>query len=82
MQEPHFDRARYGSMSHMLAQWEAHNTAYQMATGSSVEKWLIERISGGKADRIAESSKELDLRPIGNTTRRQDVLYLMIEVLQ
>ena len=80
-QHPSFDFSKYGSKSHMRAQWEAHNQAYRMSNGSNFEKYMVSFIYGRPVDEISTSSRQLDLRPYGNFTIKQTLLYSYIETL-
>ena len=70
-----YSKDLFGTREHMVAQWIAHNLTYDIVTientPETVER-IISTMSGSNT--LEESSKKLDLRQIGNTLKRQDLI--------
>ena len=75
-----YSKDLFGTREHMVAQWIAHNLTYDIVTientPETVER-IISTMSGSNT--LEESSKKLDLRQIGNTLKRQDLIYALLE---
>lgn len=70
---------KYGSKSHMIAQWIAHNETYKMSKGNFIQKFFVGLISRTNVSSAANSAKELDLRENGNFRKLQSFVYSLIE---
>ena len=66
----------FGTKAHMMAQWVVHNATHGLASSGEIG-FAIAQLSGSE-DPI-ESSRQTDLRQIGNTLKRQDIVYALVE---